>query len=118
MLVALLGSILVLGAGSYALRFLISHLETRFAAPQAPAGHSPVENEGPVGGYVPAPRVPGELTRDIRARVRNLVALGRTEEAVRLVREHVDGDEARARRIVAELGGTGNGPRRGRGLEP
>lgn len=118
MLIALLGAILALGAGSYALRFLIAFLEAQLAPPQAQAGHPPAETEAVVGGYVPAPRAPGELTDATRARVRNLLALGRSEEAVRLVRERVAVDEARARRIVAELGGADDSSRRGRELEP
>lgn len=108
MLVALVGAVLVLAGGSYALRRVIAAVAARLEADEAPA---PVDPGPPaqVGGYVPAPRVPGELPPQLRARVADLVALGRSEEAVRLVRDRLDGDEDRARGIVAALGGDGDG---------
>ncbi|WP_306367276.1 hypothetical protein [Nocardiopsis sp. CC223A] len=109
MLVALVGAVLVLAGGSYALRRVISAVTARLAADEAPAPVDPGP-EAQIGGYVPAPRVPGELPPQLRARVADLVALGRSEEAVRLVRDRLDGDEGRARGIVAALGGDGDTP--------
>ncbi|MFL1377233.1 MULTISPECIES: hypothetical protein [unclassified Nocardiopsis] len=109
MLVALVGAVLVLAGGSYALRRVIAAVAARLEAdeaPPAPVGPGPAAQ---VGGYVPAPRVPGELPPQLRARVANLVALGRSDEAVRLVRDRLDGDEDQARGIVAALGGDGDG---------
>lgn len=103
MLLALVGAVLVLAGGSYALRRVIAAVTPR---PEADGAPVPVE-PGPdaqVGGYVPAPRVPGELPPRLRARAIDLVALGRSEEAVRLVRDRLDGDEEQARGIVAALG--------------
>lgn len=109
MLVALLGAILVLAGGSYTLRRVLDRPKPSPGA----VGGATLTQISHVGGYVPAPRVPEELSSSLRTRVRELVALGRREEAVRLVGDCVDGDEGRARRIVAELCGpeaTGGGP--------
>lgn len=111
MLLALVGCLLVLGGGSYVLRRVIAHLGSRSGAVEEDSGPSAVSaaDRAQVGGYVPAPRPeaegrePGELPPWVRARAANLVALGRTEEAVRLVRERAGADEARARRIVGAL---------------
>ncbi|CAL9462803.1 hypothetical protein SUDANB121_02686 [Nocardiopsis dassonvillei] len=104
MLLALVGAVVVLAGGSYALRRVIGAVAARLEADEAPAPVEPAPDPQ-VGGYVPAPRAPGELPARLRARAANLVALGRTEEAVRLVRDRLDGDEEQARGIVAELGG-------------
>lgn len=108
MLVALLGAVLVLAGGSYTLRRVLDRPKSSPGA----GGGATITPLTHVGGYVPAPRAPEELPSSLRTRVRDLVALGRREEAVRLVRERVDGDDERARRIVADLGGpeaTGGG---------
>ncbi|MDT0327161.1 hypothetical protein [Nocardiopsis lambiniae] len=109
MLSALVGTVLVLAGGSYALRWIIASITERLTPAEAPSESVDPVPEAQVGGYVPAPRPPGELPSELRARVRNLVALGRAEEAVRLVRDRVDGDEERARGIVARLGGDDTG---------
>lgn len=109
MLVALLGAVLVLAGGSYALRRVLDRPKR---SPEV-GGGATITPLSHVGGYVPAPRVPEELSSSLCTRVRDLVALGRREEAVRLVRDRVGGDERRARRIVADLCGpeaTGGGP--------
>ncbi|MFE3458459.1 hypothetical protein ACFXKD_13035 [Nocardiopsis aegyptia] len=113
MLLALVGCLLVLGGGSYALRRVIAYLGSRPDAvgedSGSPAAVAAADREQ-VGGYVPAPRAEiegaehGELAPSVRTRAANLVALGRTEEAVRLVRERAGADEERARRIVGALG--------------
>ncbi|KOX16427.1 hypothetical protein [Nocardiopsis sp. NRRL B-16309] len=112
MLLALVGCLLVLGGGSYALRRVIAYLGSR---PDAvgedsgpPSAVSAADREH-VGGYVFAPRPDGEgrepedVASSVRARAANLVALGRIEEAVRVVRERAGADEERARRIVGAL---------------
>ncbi|MFJ9557388.1 hypothetical protein ACIRPH_26565 [Nocardiopsis sp. NPDC101807] len=114
MLFALLGSIVVLAAGSLALRRVVAYLNDRLVVAEEPAPR--VEPERHVGGYVPVPRGSEDLPPSLRARVHDLVALGRGEEAVRAVRERLGADEARARRIVAGLEGDGTGS--GRALEP
>ena len=103
MLFALMGAVVVLGGGSYALRRVLAHMEARVAVaePEPPPRDEPDPH---VGGYVPARRDSDELPDDLRARVRNLVALGRTDEAVRVVRTRLGGDEARARGIVRRAG--------------
>jgi hypothetical protein len=113
MLLALVGALLVLGGGSYAVRFIVARLGDRDTAvgegPGPPEAGPAAGNLAPVGGYapVPWPRAegprPDDLPPPVRARVANLVALGRTEEAVRLVRERVGADEGRARRIVGAV---------------
>ncbi len=108
MLLALVGAVFVLATGSYALRRVIAAVASRLEADEAPAPAAPVPDTQ-VGGYVPAPRVPGDLPAPLRARVADLVARGRSEEAVRLVRDRLDGDEDRARGIVAALGGEDDG---------
>lgn len=108
MLFALMGAVVVLGGGSYALRRVLAHLEARvaMAEPEPPPRGGPGTHAGGhVGGYVPAQRDPDELPAELRARVRNLVALGRTDEAVRVVRASLGGDERRARGVVRRLGG-------------
>ncbi|WP_433698704.1 hypothetical protein [Nocardiopsis sp. CA-288880] len=114
MLFALLGSIVVLAAGSLALRRVVAYLNDRLVVGEETALQA--EPEQHVGGYVPAPRGQEDLPHSLRARVHDLVALGRDEEAVRVVRERLGADEVRARRIVAGLGGDGTGSRRA--LEP
>lgn len=110
MLFALLGALLVLGGGSYALHQLLAFQERRPTTAEEPPVPEPSAEPVPhVGGYVPVLRDPDGLPPALRARVQDLVALGRTEEAVRMVREDVDGDEGRARRIVSGLGGDGTG---------
>lgn len=106
MLFALMGAVVVLGGGSYALRRVLAYMEARVAVaePEPPPKFDP----GPhVGGYVPAQRDPDELPAELRARVRDLVALGRADEAVRVVRNRLGGDEDRARGVVRRLGGEG-----------
>ncbi|MEV2275760.1 hypothetical protein AB0I72_09250 [Nocardiopsis sp. NPDC049922] len=115
MVLLLVGAVLVLGGGSYAVRRVIAALEERLAAARAPDTGPPAAPEPQVGGYVPGPRRPEDLSAELRARVRDLVSLGRTEEAVRVVGERAEVDEDRARGIVAELG-DGAGP--GTALEP
>ena len=103
MLFALLGSVVVLGGGFYALRRVVDRMVARVAvAEPEPPRPAPRRH---VGGYVPAPRDPDELSAELRSRVHNLVALGRVDEAVRVVAEHLDGDEGRARGVVRRLGG-------------
>ncbi|WP_116245499.1 hypothetical protein [Nocardiopsis sp. FIRDI 009] len=114
MVLLLVGVVLVLGGGSYAVRRIIASLEERLAAGRVPDIDPSERPEPQVGGYVPGPRNPEDLPPSLRARVRNLVSLDRTEEAVRIVSERVDVDEERARGIVADLGG-GSGP--GRALD-
>ena len=109
MLVALLGAVLVLAGGTYALRRMLE----RPKPPSRAEGGTSAPSISHVGGYVPAPRSPEELPSSLRTRVRDLAMAGRWEDAVQLVRERVDGDEGRARRIVADLCGpeaTGGGP--------
>ncbi|WP_316042313.1 hypothetical protein [Nocardiopsis sp. CNR-923] len=110
MVLLLVGAVLVLGGGSYAVRRIIASLEERLAAGRTPDADPLTGPELQVGGYVPGPRSPEDLPPELRARVRGLVALGRTEEAVRMVGERAEVDEGRARGIVAELGGAGPGP--------
>ncbi|MBR8745035.1 hypothetical protein [Nocardiopsis sp. MG754419] len=102
MMVALLSAVVFLGGGSYVLRGVLARMESRhaWAEPEPPPRAGPRED---VGGYVPAQRDPDELPADLRARAGNLVALGRTDEAVHLVTPHLGGDEARARRAVGRL---------------
>lgn len=106
MLFALMGAVIVLGGGSYALRRVLAHMEARVAVaepeppPRTDLGHH-------VGGYVPVQRDPDELPAEMLSRVRNLIVLGRTDEAVRLVRTRLGGDEGRARRVVRRLGEEG-----------
>ncbi len=109
MLFALSGALLVLGGGSYTLRRILARMDGAAAAVESPVPEPPMEPEpeSQVGGYVPASQEPDGLPPSLCARVRDLVALGRGEEAVRMVRERVDVDEVRARRIVAGLGGDG-----------
>ena len=106
MLAALVGAVFVLAGGSYALRRVIAavaaRLETGRASPSADSGVSLQ-----VGGYVPALRAFSELPPRLREQVSDLVVSGRSEEAVRLVRDRCGGDEVRARGIVAALGGDG-----------
>ncbi|WP_304453215.1 hypothetical protein [Nocardiopsis sp. YSL2] len=111
MLLALVGCLLVLGGGSYVLRRVVAYLGSRSeAVAEGPGPSAAVSGAdlAQVGGYVPAPRPddeggePEELPSPVRARAANLVALGRTEEAVRLVRD-AGADERRARRIVGAL---------------
>src|SRR5690625_4019791 len=109
MLVALLGAVLVLSGGTYALRRMLE----RPKPPSRAEGGTSLPSISHVGGYVPAPRSPEELPSSLRKRVRDLVMAGRWEYSVQLVRERVAGDEVRARRIVADLCGpeaTGGGP--------
>ncbi|NYH53224.1 hypothetical protein HNR06_002813 [Nocardiopsis arvandica] len=106
MLFALSGALLVLGGGSYALRWILAR-RNGTAAADLPVPEPQVEPEPQVGGYVPAPRESDGLPPATCARVRDLVALDRGEEAVRMVRDRVGVDETRARRIVAGLGGDG-----------
>ncbi|MCY9787331.1 hypothetical protein KIK06_25970 [Nocardiopsis sp. EMB25] len=115
MVLLLVGVVLVLGGGSYAVRRIIASLEERLAAGRAPGAERVEPSETQIGGYVPGPRSPDDLPPSLRARVRNLVSLDRTEEAVRIVSERADVDEERARGIVADLG-DGSGP--GRALDP
>ena len=112
MLLALVGCLVVIGGGSLVLRRVIAHLGSRSDAVGEGHGSSaavPAPDGAQVGGYVPAPwpdgegREPEELPSSVRTRAANLVALGRTEEAVRLVRERSGADEERARRIVGAL---------------
>ncbi|MFI6579280.1 hypothetical protein ACIBFB_26145 [Nocardiopsis sp. NPDC050513] len=110
MVLLLVGAVLVLGGGSYAVRRVIAALEERLATARAPDADPPATAEPQVGGYVPGPRLPEDLPPELRARVRNLVSLGRTEEAVRMLGERAEVDEDRARAIVAELGDAGPGP--------
>ncbi|WP_017588263.1 hypothetical protein [Nocardiopsis ganjiahuensis] len=110
MLFALMGAVVVLGVGSYALRRVLAHMEARVAVaePEPPPRADPgVNADGHVGGYVPAQRHPDELPAELLARVRNLVALGRTDEAVRVVRARLGGDEVRARGVVRRVGEEG-----------
>ncbi|MFE1167813.1 hypothetical protein [Nocardiopsis sp. NPDC058789] len=104
MLFALLGAVVVLGGGSYALRSVLAHMEARvaLAEPEPPPRPEPDPH---VGGYVPVQGDPGALPAELRDRVRNLIALGRTEDAVRVVRARLGGDEAGALRVVRRLGG-------------
>jgi len=112
MLFALLGAIIVIAGGSYALRRVMSYLNDRLVVGEPPVRSPGVGPEQHVGGYVPAPPAQDGLPPSLRTHVRDLVVLGRAEEAVRMVRERLGADEERARRIVAELGGDGAGPRR------
>ncbi len=110
MLFALMGAVIVLGSGSFALRRVLAHMEARAAVaePEPPPGADPgATADGHVGGYVPAQRDADELPAELLARVRNLVALGRTDEAVRVVRSRLGGDEGRARGVVRRLGEEG-----------
>src|SRR5690625_2585462 len=77
MLVALLGAVLVLAGGSYALRRVLDRPKR---SPEV-GGGATITSLSHVGGYVPAPRVPEELSSSLCTRVRDLVALGRREEA-------------------------------------
>ncbi|MFD6949719.1 MULTISPECIES: hypothetical protein [unclassified Nocardiopsis] len=104
MLFALSGALLVLGGGSYVLRWVLTRADGPATATESPVPEPPVEPVPQVGGYVPALREPGGLPPSLCARVRELVALGRGEEAVRTVRGRIDVDEARARGIVAGIG--------------
>lgn len=112
MMLALLGAIVVLGGGSYALRLVLARGEGAHRSPGAgrPASaehfgsHPPVAAESQVGGYVPAPRAGQELPAALRRRALALISDGRREEAVRVVRDRLRSDDARARRIVAGLG--------------
>ncbi|MGW5876271.1 hypothetical protein ACWFMI_06930 [Nocardiopsis terrae] len=106
MLFALMGAVIVLGGGSYALRRVLAHMEERVPVAEPEPPPEPV-SDSQVGGYVPAPRDSDELPEELRTRVRNLLALGREDEAVRLIRTRLDGDEGRARRAVRRLGGGG-----------
>ncbi|RKS07363.1 hypothetical protein DFP74_3031 [Nocardiopsis sp. Huas11] len=123
MLFALVGCLLVLGGGSYALRRVIARLGPGpdAAAQSGGAAEVPPQARAEVGGYVPAPWPDGEagepddLSSSVRSRAANLVALGRTEEAVRLLREREGTDEERARLIVGALERS-DGP--GPALEP
>lgn len=106
MLFALVGAVVVLGVGSYVLRGVLSRMETHHALPEP----EPPPRAGPkevVGGYVPAQRDPEELPADLRARVRNLMVLGHTDEALGLVASHLGGDRARARLVLRRLDGDG-----------
>ena len=110
MLFALMGAVVVLGGGTYALRRVIAHMEARvaMAEPEPPPRPAPEPMPGShVGGYVPAPREPDDIPYELRSRVRNLVALGRRDEAVRMVRERLGADERRARGVVRRLEGGG-----------
>nr|WP_285731853.1 hypothetical protein [Nocardiopsis sp. ATB16-24] len=104
MLFALSGAVLVLGGGSYALRRLLAGDGERVPVAEGPGPVPQVESVAQVGGYVPAPREPGGLPPALCAGVRELVAVGRTAEAVGMVREYAHVDEDRARRIVEGLG--------------
>ncbi|WP_460772582.1 hypothetical protein [Nocardiopsis nanhaiensis] len=103
MLFALLGAVVVLGGGFYGLRLVVGRMEARGAVVEPEPPRSAPRRD--VGGYVPAPREADELPAELRSRVHNLIALGCIDEAVRAVREHLDGDEGRARGIVRRLGG-------------
>lgn len=104
MMVALLGAIVVLGGGSYALRLVMARVE-QGSRPPAGGRRLAAAPEAQVGGYVPAPSSEGQLPASVRHRVLALVADGRREEAVRMVAGRLRADHARARRIVADLGG-------------
>ncbi|WP_036553587.1 hypothetical protein [Nocardiopsis sp. CNT312] len=116
MVFLLVAAVLAIGGGSYAVRRVVASLEERLgpepAAPPADVADTPPRE---VGGYVAAQSRAEELPPSLRTRVRALLALGRTEEAVRLVGEYTADDEETARGIVADLD-TGRGP--GRILEP
>lgn len=103
MMIALLGAVVVLGGGSYALRRVVARIEEGRRPPRPPGPLS----EAQVGGYVPAAHSHGQLPDTVRHRVLALVADGRREEAVRMVADRLRADHARARRIVAELGEPG-----------
>ncbi len=105
MLFALMGAVVVVGGGSYALRRVLAHMDARLetAEPEPPPSVEPDPQH--VGGYVPVQGDPGDLPAELRARVRNLIALGRTDDAVRVVRTRLGGDEAGARGVVRRLGG-------------
>ncbi|GAA1104950.1 hypothetical protein [Nocardiopsis metallicus] len=106
MLFALMGAVIVLGGGSYALRRVLAHMEARVAVAE-PEPPPRAEHGNHVGGYVPIQRDPDELPAEVLSRARNLVALGRADEAVRLVRTRLGGDENRARLVVRRLGEEG-----------
>lgn len=103
MMVALLGAIVVLGGGSYALRLVVARVEQvrRSPADRRDLTGAPEEQ---VGGYVPAPPSEERLPASVRHRALALVADGRREDAVRMVADRLRADHARARRIVADLG--------------
>ncbi|MBE2997865.1 hypothetical protein IDM40_03940 [Nocardiopsis sp. HNM0947] len=103
MMIALLGAVVVLGGGSYALRRVVARLEQGPRPPRT-AGR-PAEAQ--VGGYVPAARSHDQLPDTVRHRALALIADGRREEAVRMVADRLRADHARARRIVADLGEPG-----------
>ncbi|WP_026118417.1 hypothetical protein [Nocardiopsis salina] len=103
MMFALLGAVVVLGGGSYALRRVVARIEQ---GPRPPGSAGP-PGDAQVGGYVPATSSPEQLSDTVRRRVLALVADGRREEAVRMVAERLRADHARARRIVADLVGPG-----------
>ncbi|MFB8762904.1 hypothetical protein [Nocardiopsis alba] len=106
MLFALMGAVVVLAGGSYVLREVLARMEPRSAVaePEPPPAEVPRPH---VGGYVPVDREVDELPSGLRERARNLVALDRADEAVRLLRPHLDGDEERARRALRRLDGDG-----------
>lgn len=108
MLFALSGAVLVLGGGSYALRRLLAGDGEEVAVAHGPGPPPQRESVPQVGGYVPAPRESEGLPPALCAGVRELVAVGRTAEAVGMVREYAHVDEDRARRIVAGLGSDGD----------
>lgn len=103
MMIALLGAVVVLGGGSYALRLVVARVEQR-NRPSAGGRDLTAAPEGQVGGYVPAPPSEERLPASVRHRALALVADGRREEAVRMVADRLRADHARARRIVADLG--------------
>lgn len=115
MLFALLGAIVVLAGGSYTLRRVVSYLDSRLVV-EEPTPTGDPEAEQHVGGYVPAPRPESELSPPLLSRAHDLLARGKHEEAVRMVRDHLGMDEVRARRVVAALADDGTGDRRA--LEP
>ncbi|MDA2806990.1 hypothetical protein [Nocardiopsis suaedae] len=112
MVLALLGALAVLGGGGMVLDRLLREVEGRRGPPQAadgePAGPGSV---GPgEGGYSVLEESTGDGTRaspgvpaPTLARVRELLALGRGVEAVRVMRDETGMDQDSARDAVEDV---------------
>ena len=108
MLMALLGAVAVLAGGGY----VLDRVVRRGAAPAAePPPDAPAVADGPgrgAGGYTvlggerrdrPRPPIPGPVL----ARVRELLALGRGVEAVRIMRDGTGMDLRQAQEAVDDV---------------
>lgn len=112
MVLALLGALVVLGGGGLVLDRLLREVEGRRGPPRGDGGPgAPGDRVGPgEGGYTVlegADREGGRASPDVPAptlaRVRELLALGRGVEAVRVMRDETGMDQHTARDAVEDV---------------